>query len=168
MYIVHVTISTYSRIQPLPSPTFLWQYSSFGMSVGSARGGIQADPIADGKRGQKPVPCWLSSPLQFVCDFALDISLLWVLHRSSDHRVHRVETAAFWRTFSDEGKISPGWWGWGVHAHPLSLHLPSPVKLQCTLQLSGQIHWPCFISTNICTLCFRQYVGGERGFLNDF
>ncbi len=70
------------------------------------------------------------------------------------HRIHRVTTAAFWRTFSDEGKISPGWWGWGVHAHPLSLHLPSPVKLQCTLQLSGQIHWPCFISTNICTLWF--------------
>ncbi len=32
--------------------------------------------------------------------------------------------------------------------------LPSPVKLQCTLQLSGQIHWPCFISTNICTLWY--------------
>ncbi len=30
--------------------------------------------------------------------------------------------------------------GGGVHAQPLSLHLPSPVKLQCTLQLSGQIH----------------------------
>jgi hypothetical protein len=25
------------------------------------------------------------------------------------HRVHRVATAAFWRTFSDEGKIGPGW-----------------------------------------------------------
>jgi hypothetical protein len=25
------------------------------------------------------------------------------------HRVHRVATAAFWRIFSDEGKISPGW-----------------------------------------------------------
>jgi hypothetical protein len=24
-------------------------------------------------------------------------------------QLHRVETAAFWRTFSDEGKISPGW-----------------------------------------------------------
>jgi hypothetical protein len=42
---------------PSPPPTFLWQYSSFGMSVGSARGGIQVDPIADTKRGQKPVPC---------------------------------------------------------------------------------------------------------------
>jgi hypothetical protein len=30
--------------------------------------------------------------------------------------------------------------GWGVHAHPLLLHLPSPAKLQCTLQLSGQTH----------------------------
>jgi hypothetical protein len=25
------------------------------------------------------------------------------------HREHRVATAAFWRTFSDEGKIGPGW-----------------------------------------------------------
>jgi hypothetical protein len=41
---------------------------------------------------------------------------------------HRVATAAFGRTFHHEGKISPGWWG-GVQAHPLSLYLPSPVKL---------------------------------------
>jgi hypothetical protein len=27
----------------------------------------------------------------------------------ANHRVHRVATAAFWRTFGDEGKISPGW-----------------------------------------------------------
>jgi hypothetical protein len=27
----------------------------------------------------------------------------------ADHIVHRVATAAFWRTFSHEGKISPGW-----------------------------------------------------------
>ena len=25
------------------------------------------------------------------------------------HRVHRVVTAAFWRTFGHEAKISPGW-----------------------------------------------------------
>jgi hypothetical protein len=42
--------------------------------------------------------------------------------------------------------------GGGVHAHPLSLHLPSPVKLQCTLQLSGQIHCPCS-SLPIYVLC---------------
>ncbi len=46
---------------------------------------------------------------------------------SFKHRLHRVTTAAFWRTFIQEGKISPGCWEWGVHAHPLSLHLPSPV-----------------------------------------
>jgi hypothetical protein len=34
-----------------------------------------------------------------------------------DHRVHRVAAAAFWRTFHHEGKISPGWRGWGVHTH---------------------------------------------------
>jgi hypothetical protein len=34
-----------------------------------------------------------------------------------DHRVHRVVTSAFWRTFSHEGKISLGWCEWGVHAH---------------------------------------------------
>jgi hypothetical protein len=32
--------------------------------------------------------------------------------------------------------------GWGVHAHPLSLYLPSRTKLWCTLQLKGQIHPP--------------------------
>jgi hypothetical protein len=30
-------------------------------------------------------------------------------HLTHTHRVHRVATAAFWRTFSGEGKISPGW-----------------------------------------------------------
>jgi hypothetical protein len=30
------------------------------------------------------------------------------------HRVHRIATAAFLRTFRHEGKISPGWQGWGV------------------------------------------------------
>ncbi len=43
------------------------------------------------------------------------------------HRVHRVVTSAFWRTISHEGKIRLGWWGWGVHAHPLLLYLTSPV-----------------------------------------
>ncbi len=57
---------------------------------------------------------------------------------------HRVEMAAFWRTFHHDGKISPGCWGWGVHAHPLSLYLPSRTKLQCTLQLRGQIHTSYF------------------------
>jgi len=61
--------------------------------------------------------------------------------------------AAAWRTFHHDGKISPGWWGWGVHAHSLPLYfLQSDTKLQCRLQLRGQIHSPYFISTPICTL----------------
>ncbi len=36
--------------------------------------------------------------------------------------------------------------------HTLSLYLPSHTKLQCTLQLRGQIHATYFISTPICTL----------------
>jgi hypothetical protein len=40
----------------------------------------------------------------------------------------------------------------GVHAHPLSLYLPSRTKLHCTLQLRGQIDSPYFLST-LYVLC---------------
>ncbi len=47
---------------------------------------------------------------------------------------HRVAIADFWRISHHDGKISPGWWGWGLHAHPLSTCvLPSRTQLQCTL-----------------------------------
>jgi hypothetical protein len=36
-----------------------------------------------------------------------------LMNRTTECTLHRVETAAFWRTFSDEGKVGPGWWGWG-------------------------------------------------------
>ncbi len=105
-----------------------------------------------------PHTLWLWSPINHTTArkpgplFIIQSSLSWPLHSFSDHRVestHRVATAAFWRTFHHDGKISPGWRGRGVYAHPLSLNLPSGTKLQCTLQLSGQIHLPYFISTNI-------------------
>ncbi len=43
-----------------------------------------------------------------------------------NHRVHTEWQwpATFRRTFHHDGKISPSWWGWGVHAHcppPLTL-----------------------------------------------
>jgi hypothetical protein len=41
--------------------------------------------------------------------------------RIKNHRVHRVAMATVWRVFHHDGKISPGWWGWGV-ALPLSLY----------------------------------------------
>ncbi len=65
------------------------------------------------------------------------------------HRVYRVARAIFCRTFHHDDKISPARWGCGLHALPLSLYLPSPEKLWCTLQL---IHSPYFSSTPICTL----------------
>jgi hypothetical protein len=47
-----------------------------------------------------PVQCSISVPRSY------SSSLLPI---PPPHRVHRVATAAFWRTFSDEGKIGPGW-----------------------------------------------------------
>jgi hypothetical protein len=79
------------------------------------------------------------------------------------HRVHRVVTAAFWRTFHHEGKIRPGWWGLGVHAHPLSLHLPSPVKLQCTLKLSGQTLFHLYpYMYSVVSMCTPRLCCGGR------
>jgi hypothetical protein len=48
------------------------------------------------------------------------------------------------------------------NTHPLSLHLSSHTKLQCTLQLSGQVHSPYFISTNICALWFYPRILGNN------
>ncbi len=74
------------------------------------------------------------------------------------HRVHRVATAALWRTFCHEGKISLSGKCGRVHAHPLSLHLPSPVKLQCTLQLSG-----LYSVAGTTTLCYSQLYPPSQG-----
>ncbi len=43
--------------------------------------------------------------------------------------------------------IADGWWGWGEHAHSLSVQLLSRTKLQWTFQQRGQIHSAYFIST---------------------
>ncbi len=93
---------------------------------------------------------------------------------------HRVANATFWRTFHHDGKISPAWWGRGMH--PPSLYQPSRTKLWCTVhsswegwyiplfllypymysvlqppgilwtQFSGQTHSPYFYSPSICIL----------------
>ncbi len=69
-------------------------------------------------------------------------------------------------------KLAQGGEGEGctVHAYPLSLHLPSPVKLPCTLKLSGQIHWPCFISSKngnhfLGIVCHEKLKIFERSFI---
>jgi hypothetical protein len=41
----------------------------------------------------------------------------------AEHRVHRVATAGFWRTFHHEGKISPAWcWVGGACPLPTPFH----------------------------------------------
>ncbi len=65
---------------------------------------------------------------------------------------NRVATAAFWRTFHHDGKISPGWWGWGRHAHPLSLYLPSRTKVTVYAPAERADTFPVFHLYPICTL----------------
>ncbi len=66
--------------------------------------------------------------------------------------IHRVSTeypqsgnGPFLAYIHHDGKIIPAWCGWGVHALPLSLFLPSRAKLRRTLQLRGQMHSPLFL-----------------------
>ncbi len=47
-------------------------------------------------------------------------------------------TAAFWRTFNHDGKITQVSEAGGTRPTPFTI-LPSGTKLQCTLQLRGQI-----------------------------
>ncbi len=76
------------------------------------------------------------------------------LKRRSDHRVHRLVTSAFWRSFSHEGKIGLGWRGWGMHAHPLLLHLPSPVSCSVRSSWVGRYTDPVSSLVKIGTLWF--------------
>ncbi len=48
-------------------------------------------------------------PLPLYCRCCCWCTLRYPCPCTAGHRVHRVATAAFWRTFSHEGKISPGW-----------------------------------------------------------
>jgi hypothetical protein len=92
-----------------------------------------------------------------VCQFSLCMmgSIDLGHRRENVHIVHctvergqiRLAMATFWRTFHHDGKYSPAWCGWGKHALPLSLYLPSRAKLWCTLQLKRQIHSSYFCST---------------------
>ncbi len=59
--------------------------------------------------------------------------------------------------------------GGRVHAHPLLLHLPSPVKLQCTLQLVGRHTNPVsslgkyvLCGSNPGELDSKQHIGLDR------
>jgi hypothetical protein len=73
---------------------------------------------------------------------------------NSTQSTHRV-------AFHQNGKISTGWRGWGVLAHPFRLYLPSRTKLQCTLQWEGRYTPPisslvlyelCAVNLVLCTV----------------
>ncbi len=73
--------------------------------------------------------------------FSKNLASAVFAYEGMHHRVHTEwQPPLSVRTFHHYRKISPGWWVWGIHAHPPSLYSPSRTKLQCTLQLSGQIH----------------------------
>jgi hypothetical protein len=69
---------------------------------------------------------------------------------------HRVAMAVFWRTFHDDGKISPGCLEWGVHAHPLPLYLPSRT-VYAPPEREDSLSPIFFISTALCTLWWRLF-----------
>ncbi len=73
---------------------------------------------------------------------------------------HRVAIADFRRTSYSDGKISPRWWGWGVHAHPFQ-----PITItyvQCMLLLRGQINSLYFVSTPIFSLWLNNEHARKR------
>jgi hypothetical protein len=73
------------------------------------------------------------------------------------HRVHRMVTDTFWRTFHPNEKISTGWWGWGcmptpfhhMYRHVQHFVLYAPAERADTL--------PFFYSTPICTLWYYLF-----------
>jgi hypothetical protein len=68
----------------------------------------------------------------------------------------RVATAAFWRTFHHDGKISPGWWGGGVY-----MPIPFPIftityKAAVNVRSSWMGRYTHSISSPIYTRCVRK------------
>jgi hypothetical protein len=76
----------------------------------------------------------LAGPVFYVYVFSL------VLPNPFTHRENRIVTAALWRTFSHEGKNLTGLVRVGGARPPPFITFTITSKLQCTLQLSGQIH----------------------------
>ena len=63
---------------------------------------------------------------------------------------HRLAIAEFWRTSHHNGKISPGWYGWGVHAHPLSAYYVPSLKVA----VNAPAEWEDTLTLfHLCTLC---------------
>ncbi len=76
--------------------------------------------------------------------------------RSSLQSTHRVSTAAFWRTFHHDGKVTQA---------VGSLLVTITYKVAVYAQLSGQIHSPYFISTPIqYSVVFSLFKSSQKQF----
>jgi hypothetical protein len=93
-----------------------------------------------------------------LCRCGVDPRVHWQLQT----HVHSQKTQSDNGHFHD-GKIRPGWWGWGMHALPLLLYqrVPSCIKLWCTLLLRGQIHFPSS-TLPLYVLCVCTAVGAHN------
>jgi len=89
--------------------------------------------------------CMLMVSMVFYVDFC-ELFILWVGSSGrgwENHRVHRVATVPFWRTFDHEGNICPGWWGWlGARPSPFTTFtITSKVAVYTPAEWAlGQIH----------------------------
>jgi hypothetical protein len=83
---------------------------------------------------------------------------------SSPQSTHRVATAAFWLTLDHEGKISPVWWGWKMHAYLLftifsttykvAVYAPQSIYCRGTDEIGG-VYLPSQLerTLQLCTWC---------------
>jgi hypothetical protein len=64
----------------------------------------------------------------------------------------RLAMATFWHTFHHDGEFSPALGGWGVHALPFSLYLPSRAKL------NGEEPRRMFMDVRMCEciVCMKE------------
>ncbi len=63
-----------------------------------------------------------------------------IRHYRLESKYCRLEMATFLRAFSHDGIFGPAFWGCGIHAHTLTLHLPLPIYLPLSLFVTFQ---PC-------------------------
>ncbi len=106
-----------STLPPFPTPFPVW-ISILYTPIQCVMGGIWGS----GPQTDKHLPYKVPLHVNFLDDPILRIAFydpyLSTSVAHATHRVHRIVTSAFWRTFSLEGKISPGWWGWGCTPTP--------------------------------------------------
>ncbi len=72
-----------------------------------------------------------------------NIAEAFLLAKSKEY-TGRMAMATLLHTFHHDGQISPDWWGWEVHAHPLSLYCIYHQLQKCTL-MEGRYSLPILL-----------------------